>query len=136
MTDPPPRVREPRSARLTLAQSILALEAFAALFASAFLAGLAATGKVGAHPGAIWATGAATALAFIAATGVQARRGGTTLGWILQLPMLAAWFASPAIGVVGAMFVVLWYFALRIGGRIDRERAEYRAAMGDDGGGA
>ena len=30
--------------------------------------------------------------------------------------------------IVGGIFVVLWIVALRLGGRIDRERAEYDAA--------
>ena len=30
--------------------------------------------------------------------------------------------------VVGGIFVILWWVALRLGGRIDRERAEYDAA--------
>ena len=37
-------------------------------------------------------------------------------------------FFVPMMFVVGGIFVVLWVVALRLGGRIDRERAEYDAA--------
>ena len=42
--------------------------------------------------------------------------------------MLAVGFFVPMMFVVGGIFVVLWIVALRLGGRIDRERAEYDAA--------
>ena len=42
--------------------------------------------------------------------------------------MLAVGFFVPMMFVVGGIFVVLWVVALRLGGRIDRERAEYDAA--------
>jgi hypothetical protein len=34
----------------------------------------------------------------------------------------------PMMYLVGGIFVVLWIYALRLGSRVDRERAEYDAA--------
>lgn len=134
-TSSPAPERPPRSAERTLAQAILALESFGAIFAAALLAGFAKTGDVVASSGAIWGGGVATAVLLLVGAGFQGRPWGRGVGWILQVPMVAAAIVSPAIGVVGVMFVVLWFWALRIGGRIDRERAEYRASRRDDGGG-
>lgn len=130
-----PPARPARSAELTLAQAILALEALAALFATSLLAGFAKTGDVDLPSGAIWGGGFALTAIVFAGAGLQGRPWGRAFGWVLQVPMLAAGLVSPAIGVVGAMFVVLWFSALRLGGRIDRERAAYHASMRDDGGG-
>jgi len=43
---------------------------------------------------------------------------------VRDLAQIAAGVAVPASGVIGLMFLALWITALRLGGRIDRERAE------------
>ena len=58
------------------------------------------------------------------AAGQQKKPWGKWLGWVLQVPMLLGFLIDPAIAIVGVMFLALWIAALRIGGRIDRERAE------------
>ncbi len=130
---PEPTYRVPRSAELTLAQAVLGLEAIGVLFVASLLAGFANAGTVGTSRGTIWALAWVATGVFVVAAGLQGRPWGRPLGWILQLPLLAATPASPIIGAVSAMFVVLWVLSLRVGSRIDRERAEYNAAH-DDGG--
>lgn len=116
----------PRSAALTLGQAILALEAFAVLFAAAYLASTpVTTGAEARTPGPVWGVGATLVVAFVAAAGAQGRPWGRTVGWILQAPMLAAAVVSIPVAVVGLGFVALWLAALRIGDRIDRERAAF-----------
>lgn len=118
----------PRSAALTLCQAILALEALAVLFATAYLAGLSVADGPGiTTAGPVWGIGLAVAIALVAAAGVQSRRWGRVAGWGLQAPMLLACVVSLPIAIVGVGFVGLWVGALRIGGRIDRERAAHRA---------
>jgi len=41
--------------------------------------------------------------------------------------VIACGFAVPLMFLVGGIFVVLWIVSLRLGGRIDRERAAYDA---------
>lgn len=119
----------PRSAALTLCQAILALEALAVLFATAYLGGLSiADGPGVTTAGPVWGIGLAVAIALVVAAGVQSRRWGRVAGWALQAPMLLACVVSLPIAIVGIGFVALWVGALRIGGRIDRERAAFRVA--------
>ena len=117
-----------RSAALTLGQAILALQALAALFAASLLSGLAKAGERLPTQGWIWGVGLATAVLLVTAAGTLARPWGRVLGWAVQAPMIAAGVASLPVAVVGVVFLGLWIAALRIGDRIDRERASYRDA--------
>lgn len=113
-----------RSATLTFTQAILGLQAFAALFATTFVAGMANAGAVEASAGAIWGLGLWLMVMLGYAAGQQKKPWGRWLGWVLQLPLLLGFFIDPAIAIIGVIFLALWIAALRIGGRIDRERAE------------
>lgn len=123
-----PRARPQRSARLVFTQAVLGLQAFATLFAATFVSGLANAGVVTASQGAIWGLGIWLMLMLGYAAGQQKKRWGVWLGWVLQAPLIAAYFIDPAIAIIGVMFLALWITALRLGGRIDRERAERLAA--------
>ena len=123
MTETPP-AKPQRSARLVFTQAVLFLEAFAALFAVLAIYGLSRAGVVDIAAGWLWPAGLGLAVALALAAGMQARPGALVLGSVLQAPMLAAVVVSPPVAVVGVMFVVLWVTAIRLGGRIDRERAE------------
>ena len=113
-----------RSATLTFTQAILGLQALAALFATTFVAGMANAGAVEASSGVIWGLGLWLMVMLGYAAGQQKKPWGRWLGWALQVPLLLGFFIDPAIAIVGVMFLALWIAALRIGGRIDRERAE------------
>ncbi len=126
MTETQPRPQ--RSARLVFTQSVLALQAFVALFAALATFGLAKGDTLSDHSyGAVLAVmlgGFVLMVLLLLAAGVQKRPWGLWLGWVLQVPMLVAGLVVPAIAVIGAIFLALWITALRLGGRIDRERAE------------
>ncbi len=72
----------------------------------------------------------AAALALIAGVGTLGRPFGVTVGWVLQGFVLAWGLWVPSMWIVGGIFVVLWFFAVRNGSRIDALRAE-RAAESD-----
>ena len=114
-----------RSARRQFAATILVLEAFVVVFA-----GLVAFGLREVDPAVIGIGGGALVLSLVLAAGILRRPGGYVVGSVLQVAMLATAFAVPMMIVVGLIFVALWVTALRLGGRIDRERAE-RLATGD-----
>jgi len=121
---PEPQPKPQRPATLVFTQAILLLQAFAALFATLVAWSFARTGYVDASPGWMLGLGAALVLALGYASGQQKKRWGRWLGWVLQVPMLVAAIVDPAIAIIGAIFLMLWIMALRIGGRIDRERKE------------
>ena len=138
MTETQPRRQRP--ATLVFTQAVLALQAFTALFATLTVFGLAKGGALSDHPYAlvVWTMvgGVALMVLLLVAAGLQQRSGGRALGWILQVPMLVGGLVVPAIAVMGVIFVALWIMALRLGGKIDRERAERdeaAAAASDEG---
>ena len=114
-----------RSARRQFAATILALEAFVVLFAT-----LVAYGLRVAEPVALWSVGAMLAVAMLLVAGLLRWPAGYWAGSVLQVPMLASGLLVPAMFGIGGVFVVLWVVALRLGGRIDRERAERARAGG------
>lgn len=112
-----------RSARRQFAATMLGLEAVVVLLATCVAFGLRV-----ADPAQVWLVGGALTLSLVLAAAVVARPGGYVVGSVLQVAVLATGLAVPAMYVVGAVFVGLWIASLRLGTRIDRERAEREQA--------
>jgi hypothetical protein len=127
----PPAAKPPRSALVTFTQATLLFEAFATLFAALVLWGLGKGGHVDIDAGLVWGGGGALAVLFVVASGAASRRAGRILGWILHLPLIAAGVFETTIAVVGVMFLGVYALGVRLGSRIDRERAERAVAEGD-----
>ncbi|GAA3812386.1 DUF4233 domain-containing protein [Cellulomonas soli] len=128
MSSTVPAVRRKRPAKPQFTQTILVLEAFVVLFATLVVHGLRT------YPtGPVWAVGGGLVVLLLVASGWVGRPGGYVVGWVLQGWLLAASLLAPAGArdltvITVVVFVALWAVALRLGGRIDRERAEYDAA--------
>jgi ammonia channel protein AmtB len=60
--------------------------------------------------------------------------GGYVAGSVAQLLVVACGVVVPLMYALGVLFAVLWVVSLRLGARIDRERAEYDAAHPDEAG--
>ncbi len=118
-----PAVRRKRPAKPQFTQTILILEAVLVFFATLVAYGLRLT-----DPAAIWWVGGSLSVVLILLSGMMTRPGGYLAGSIAQVLVLAGGIFVPTMFVIGGIFVVLWIVALRLGGRIDRERAEYDAA--------
>ncbi len=71
-----------------------------------------------------WVLGGTLAVALVLVAGMLRWPGGYVAGSVLQAAMLATGVVVPMMFVVGAIFVILWVVALRLGARIDRERRE------------
>jgi hypothetical protein len=127
MTDSP-RSRPQRPATLVFTQTTLLLEAFVALFAVLTLWGLARAGQVDVSPAALWGFGFGFVALLAWAAGQQAKPRGRIIGWLLQAPMILAGLVLPAIAVIGIVFLAIWITGVRLGAKIDRERAERIAA--------
>lgn len=54
------------------------------------------------------------AVALVVAAGVQRRRWGLGLALTLQVGMVAGWFAHPALGGLGILFVLVWSYLLYV----------------------
>ena len=120
---PPPPPARSRSATVQFTSTILILEAFVVGFA-----GLVAHGLDLAEPTVLWAVFGGVALGLIVAAVAVRLPGGLVVGSVLQLAVLGLGVAIPMVFVVGGIFAVLWVVAVRLGRRIDRERAERAAA--------
>ncbi len=124
--DPGQQSRAQRSARLVFCTTVLALEAFVVLFAS-----LVAFGLDLAEPAVVWTVGGIAAVVFLLLAGLVRYRAGLVLGSVMQVALIASGLVIPMMFFVGGIFAVIWIVALRLGRRIDVERAE-RAHAGRD----
>jgi hypothetical protein len=107
---------------------------------------LVAFGLRVAPSGVLWLAGGGLAFVLMLLSGMLGRPGGYLAGTVVQVPVLASGFillAAPVTGagfgaiilfVIAAIFVVMWVMSLRVGGRIDRERAEWDAAAAEQQG--
>ena len=125
MTTDTPGVRRKPPARRQFASTILTLEALLVVFAT-----LVAFGLRAAPPGVVWAVGGSLAVVLLLLAGLIKQPGAYVAGSIAQVLVvgLGYFFQIPMMYVVGGIFVVLWIVSLRLGARIDRERAEWDAA--------
>jgi Protein of unknown function (DUF4233) len=60
-----------------------------------------------------WYTGG-LALAMVVAAGVQRRSWGLGVALMLQVAMVAGWFAHPVLGGLGLLFVLVWGYLLYV----------------------
>ncbi len=130
---PTDRIKQKAPAKAQFAATILMLEAFVVLFATLVLHGLRSVPSVwpdGEAPSAVavWTAGGLLALVLMVLSRRVAGPGGYVAGSVVQLPLIASGFVLPMMFVLAVVFVAMWIIALRLGGRIDRERAAYDAA--------
>jgi len=132
-TEPSPsadgELREPERrkapAKRQFASTTLLLEAFLVLFAT-----LVAFGLRVADPVTVWVTGGVLMVVLVVLSRLVGQPGGYIAGSVVQGIVLAGAFVIPQMIVIGIVFLAMWVTALRLGGRIDRERAEWDVAHG------
>lgn len=61
-------------------------------------------------------------------SGMLRRRWAYAAGWLVQLASLALGFLVPMMFVLGVIFLVLWWGAMALAAKIEREKAEAYAA--------
>ena len=66
--------------------------------------------------------GIALAGLLILTVGVITKPIAVPIGWILQVLVIAAGIVVPTMFLVGGIFALLWFFAVRNGQRVDRDR--------------
>lgn len=71
--------------------------------------------------------GGAIMVACIFVAGSQKRHWGLLAGWILQVVIIATGFVVPTMFFLGAVFAVLWFYAIRVGRRGDAIKAAREA---------
>ncbi|GAA1970734.1 hypothetical protein GCM10009718_02860 [Isoptericola halotolerans] len=126
-------IKPRKSATVQFTATVLQLEAFAVLFAALALHGLRGSAYergplVLDSAAAVWAVTGVLCVVLIVLSRLVSRPGGYVAGSVAQVPVLALGLLLPMMFLVGAIFVAMWVVSLRLGGRIDRERAAYDAA--------
>ena len=126
-TEPAPRepARRKAPAKRQFASTVLLLEAFLVLFAT-----LVAFGLRVAEPVTVWVVGGVLMVVLVALSRLVGQPGSYAAGSVVQLVVLAGALVIPQMIVIGLVFVAMWVTAVRLGGRIDRERAEWDRAHG------
>ncbi len=101
----------------TFAATVLSFEAVIVFFA-----GRVAMRNSGAGMGIGLGVPSALAVACLVVAGMLRRTWGYAVGWVLQIAIVATGVLVPAMYVVGGIFLLLWWYGLRLGRRIERER--------------
>lgn len=135
--DGPPVIRRKKSAKVQFTSTVLLLEAFVVVFAAFVLYGLrdvpgGLRGDAGIDPTAIWLLGGVFFVVFVVLSRACGKPGGYVAGSVSQVLLVALAALIPLMALVTIVFVVLWVAALRLGGKVDRERAAYDAAHPDE----
>lgn len=118
-----------RNPKRMMAASTLIAEALLVFFAS-----LTALALDRANQTAYLIAGGVVIVLCVLCAGMLRRSSGYRLGWILQAVIIASGFVVPMMFFIGAAFAVIWFFAIRIGNRIEREQAEVARRMAENGG--
>ena len=79
----------------------------------------------------IWGVGGGIALLLLVLSRLTRRPAGIVGGTLAQVVVVATGLVVPLGFVVNIVFAVMWVMALRLGSRVDRERAAYDAEHPD-----
>ena len=111
-----------------LCAAILSLEAIVLGLSTLVLVNTSHVSK-----GAGLGLGLGLCVACLLVAGLLRFRWAIGLGWLLQLAAIALSVETLALGVLGVIFLVLWWTAIRLGARIERDTADWDAASSEPG---
>jgi hypothetical protein len=117
-----------RSIKTMFASTVLLLEAFVAFFATLVVFGLY---RDEVAPALILGLGIGLSTVLVLCCALLRRPAGYAIGWGLQVLLIATGFVEPVMFVVGVLFALSWWYAVRTGGRLDRENAQRDAEQAD-----
>ena len=102
-----------------MASSVLCFESFIVLFF-----GLVAMKLTSYGAGTVWAVCGPVMVLCILLCGALRSEWGYRIGWLLQIGLIASGLVIGTMYFIGIVFALIWYYALKAGTRIDREKAE------------
>ncbi|ACQ80805.1 conserved hypothetical protein [Beutenbergia cavernae DSM 12333] len=120
---PPAAPRRQRPARILFCSTVLTLEALVVGFAA-----IAAYGLRLADGATITAITVTAVAGCLIATATLRSGFGYWLGSAVQVGLIVSGIWLGVMYAIGGVFALIWILSLRLGGRIDRERAERAAA--------
>lgn len=117
-----------RSIRVMFTSTVLGLEAFVAFFATLVIFGLRSSDI---PPAVTLTAGITLSVVLVLSCALMVKPWGVLLGWILQLVLICLGFIEPMMFLVGILFAIAWWYAVRTGRRLDREIAERDRAQAE-----
>lgn len=121
-----------RSPKRSMSAAVLSLEAITLGLTTPVMISIADVSG-----GTASAVGLGLAVLCLLCAGLLRRPFGYALGWVVQAAAIGLGFVVPLMFFLGAVFALLWWGAVHLGNRIERERAAafaaYDAARADDG---
>ncbi|GAB3157397.1 hypothetical protein GCM10027059_00220 [Myceligenerans halotolerans] len=129
---PGDRIKARPSALVQFTSTVLACEAVLVLFVTLVAFGLRdldyERGPLQSDSAAVvWGVGGGLAVLLVVLSRFTRRPAGLAAGTTAQILVLATGLVVPLATVVNLVFAALWVMALRLGSRVDRERAAYDA---------
>ncbi|MEV7647536.1 DUF4233 domain-containing protein [Arthrobacter sp. NPDC089319] len=124
----PDTPKKRRSIKTMFASTVLLLEAFVAFFATLVVFGLY---RDEVSPALILSLGIGLSIVLVLCCALLRRPAGYAIGWGLQVLLIATGIVEPVMFVVGLLFALSWWYAVRTGGRLDRENAQRDAEQAD-----
>lgn len=115
--------RPARSLRRIMASAVLTFEGLVVFFGA-----LVAKDLSSLTPAQALGFGGALAVLCLVGAGMLRSSAGYAFGWVLQVLILATGLWVPTMYFLAVLFGGLWWTALRVGKRIDREKAAYAEA--------
>jgi hypothetical protein len=112
----------------TLAAAVLAFESL--VIALAIPVAITIYGVDGAKAGWI---GGAVAIGCLVVAGLLRHRWAYALGWGIQVLAILAGFVVPLMFVLGGIFALLWWGALRLGAKGEAAQAAFREQAAREG---
>lgn len=109
-----------------LGSTVLALEAIVVMLAIPI-----AINNSDVNAGLALSVGLGIALLMLLTIGVITKPYAVAVGWVLQVIAIGLGFVVPTMFVIGGVFALLWFFAVRNGQRIDRAKDDHSRDLGE-----
>jgi|SRR2546423_10373754 cbb3-type cytochrome oxidase subunit 3 len=106
-----------------MASSVLCFEVLVILFFALVAMKLSDLGA-----GTVWAVSGPGMVLAALLCGMLRKPWAYQAGWVLQAGLIVAGFVVVDMFFIGGFFALIWYWALKAGGRIDAEKAAAYAA--------
>ena len=78
----------------------------------------------------VWTVSGIAMFLCLVLCGLVTRPGGVTLGWALQIGLIASGFVVPTMFFLGAVFAALWWASVHYGRKVDEAKARFAAQAG------
>lgn len=108
-----------RTTKSTLGSLVMVFESVVVFFATLVAFGL----QVYPSPVVIWVTGISLSIILIVFPAVLGKPFTYPIGWALQFVVVAIGIWVPLMYLLGAVFLIMWAWAMIAGGTIDKARA-------------